>query len=63
MQMSKKIKLLVFILSLTTTLLLGVFYKVMKVIKYTKCEQIVFGNTEYEGGDNFKTLHEECMKR
>ena len=63
MQISKKTKVLVFMLSLMTAFFLGAFYKTLKVIKYAECERIVFRNPGYKGGADFKTLHEECMKR
>lgn len=43
-------------------LLVVISYKAAQVLKSAQCEKEVFSNPEYRGGDEFKDMHNNCMK-
>ena len=60
--MTKKKKILSLIALVLMLFLAAISYKIVEVLKYAQCEKEVFSNPNYKGGDEFKDMHNSCMK-
>ena len=60
--MSKKKKILSLIALALLIFLTIISYKIVKVLKSVQCQKEFFSNPEYRGGDEFKDMHNNCMK-
>lgn len=63
MDMGKKKILTIMVILLFCIFTITCLYKLIGIIKYSECENYVFSNKKYLGGDNFEYLHKECIEK